>query len=222
MSTFSLVDSHLLCNIELWGGLPKSILKPLKVLQKRALCTVINAPRNSPSDQIFRWLKVLPLVKVYQWQMGCMMLRAFHGCLLPNIQQYFSRQENRNRTTRQTSTNLIVRRRGTKKQNLRMSVVGPYIWNSLPADNKSTADHKIAQNKIKNVLNDSYNLSEHKPIGPIGTFNGFDHNMVPQNRIDYIFTQNLKVLTYQVINDKRENQRCISDHLPVLIEVSKK
>jgi len=86
-------------------------------------------------------------------------------------------------------------------------------FNSLPEDD--------AIIKIKNVLNDSYNLSEHKPIGPIGTFNGFDHNMVPQNRIDYIFTQNLKVLTYQVINDKRKNQRCISDHLPVLIDVSK-
>ena len=96
---------------------------------------------------------------------------------------------------------------------LNKSVILVGDFNSLPKDDAIII--------IKNILRDAYNVSEHKPIGPIGTFSGFDYNMVPQNRIDYIFTQNLKVLKYQAINDKRKNQRCMSDHLPVLIDVSK-
>jgi endonuclease/exonuclease/phosphatase family metal-dependent hydrolase len=84
--------------------------------------------------------------------------------------------------------------------------------NSLPEDEAMVI--------LKNKLKDAYEVSKKKPTGPEGTFNGFDYNMIPENRIDYIFTQNLKVLTYKVLNDKRNNQRCISDHLPVLVEVS--
>ena len=96
---------------------------------------------------------------------------------------------------------------------LNKSVILLGDFNSLPEDD--------AISILKTVLRDSYDVSEHNLVGPLGTFNGFDCKMVPQNRIDYIFTQNMKVLRYQVIIDKRKNQRCISDHLPVLIDVSK-
>ena len=56
-------------------------------------------------------------------------------------------------------------------------------------------------------------------LGPKGTFNGFDPHVVPENRIDYIFTKNIKeVKSYAHINDKRPNGLCVSDHLPVLLE----
>lgn len=87
-------------------------------------------------------------------------------------------------------------------------------FNSLPKDEAIII--------LKSKLNDAYVYSKNKPMGPKGTFNDFDYNIIPENRIDYIFTKNFTVLRYQVINDKRKNQRCISDHLPVLIEVSKK
>ena len=58
----SLINSHLLYGIELWGGLPNSVLKPLKILQKRALRAIMNAP----SDHIFKQLKILSLDQIYQ------------------------------------------------------------------------------------------------------------------------------------------------------------
>ena len=53
--------------------------------------------------------------------------------------------------------------------------------------------------------------------GPVGTFSGFQLSAVLDRRIDYIFSQNVKVKTYQHLETKRANGRWISDHLPVLL-----
>lgn len=67
-------------------------------------------------------------------------------------------------------------------------------------------------------LDDGISLSLNGLYGPQGTFNGFDQNMIPPNRIDYIFSKNIKTIkSYRHINDKRNNGLCVSDHLPVLI-----
>ncbi len=71
---------------------------------------------------------------------------------------------------------------------------------------------------LKSKLNDAFENSEIPPYGPIGTYNAFDNKIVAEARIDYIFTQNLNVLKYRSINDKRLNNLCVSDHLPILIE----
>lgn len=72
---------------------------------------------------------------------------------------------------------------------------------------------------FKSFLDDAISNSPNGLYGPPGTFNGFDENMVPQNRIDYIFTKNIgTIINYRHINDKRNNGLCVSDHLPVLVE----
>jgi len=72
---------------------------------------------------------------------------------------------------------------------------------------------------LKKELDDGLEISEKAFYGPKGTFNGFDNNMVPKRRIDYIFTKNIKVIRYRHIDDRRNNNLCISDHLPVIVEI---
>ena len=72
---------------------------------------------------------------------------------------------------------------------------------------------------LTNVLEDGANTSTKAFYGPKGTFNSFDSCKSSNSRIDYIFTENLNVFSYRHIDDKRINGRCISDHLPVLIEL---
>lgn len=68
-------------------------------------------------------------------------------------------------------------------------------------------------------LDDGETISNKPLYGPQGTFNGFDENLIPQKRIDYIFCKNLKyVKSYRHINDKRNNGLCPSDHLPIYME----
>lgn len=82
----------------------------------------------------------------------------------------------------------------------------------------------IAQSKplaiLSKHLQESSQVAQQKPENLKGTFNGFQNNSKLSLRIDYIFTHNLTVLSYKHLEDKREDNLWISDHLPVWIEVS--
>jgi endonuclease/exonuclease/phosphatase family metal-dependent hydrolase len=69
-------------------------------------------------------------------------------------------------------------------------------------------------------LDDGASLAPEGLYGPTGTFSGFKLDAPLDNRIDYIFTLNLEVKQYQHIDDRRPNGRWVSDHLPVLAQLS--
>ena len=73
--------------------------------------------------------------------------------------------------------------------------------------------------EIITELSDALQISMEKLHGPRGTFNGFNEDLPIEQRIDYIFTNKLKVLSYTHINDRLDNNRHISDHLPVMIKI---
>ncbi len=70
---------------------------------------------------------------------------------------------------------------------------------------------------IKKAMDDAMEISQEPIKGPKGTFNGFEPAKIPERRIDYIFLKGLKVASFAHLDDRRENGRHISDHLPVLI-----
>ena len=72
---------------------------------------------------------------------------------------------------------------------------------------------------LKMQLNDSYGVGKYPVYGPIGTFNEFKTERILNDRIDYIFTKNIKVKSYRCIDDKRRNNLYPSDHLPILIKI---
>ncbi|MFS4456687.1 endonuclease/exonuclease/phosphatase family protein [Maribacter sp. 2304DJ31-5] len=74
---------------------------------------------------------------------------------------------------------------------------------------------------LQRVYSDGQAITERPFYGPKGTFNGFDPNMDVDKRIDYIFTKNLNVKSYIHIDDRMENNKHISDHLPVFSRVSR-
>lgn len=78
---------------------------------------------------------------------------------------------------------------------------------------------------LKKVMNDCRDITEEKPFGPSGTFNGFKHNEPVSKLIDYIFISKsvkMKVKKYAVLSDAKD-LRYPSDHLPVyvLLELTK-
>ena len=72
---------------------------------------------------------------------------------------------------------------------------------------------------LKNNLTDAMGISRKPFYGPKGTFNGFDQVRIMENRIDYIFVNNIDVLSYTHIDDRMPNNMHISDHLPVLMSL---
>ncbi|MDO9274883.1 MAG: endonuclease/exonuclease/phosphatase family protein [Lutibacter sp.] len=86
-------------------------------------------------------------------------------------------------------------------------------------NSEPTAKRIIA---LKNQMDDSRDISEEKPFGPTGTFNGFNHNEPVTSLIDYIFiskNSKLKVKKYGILSDSKE-LKYPSDHLPVFVKLS--
>jgi len=73
---------------------------------------------------------------------------------------------------------------------------------------------------LQTQFTDGLTASKKPFYGPTGTFSGFDHNRVLDSRIDYIFTENLKVEAYMHIDDRMKNNKHVSDHLPVLAKLA--
>ena len=111
---------------------------------------------------------------------------------------------------REKSSELILKRiNKINHQSLPVILMGDF--NSIP--NSSPVK------EIKTELSDALQISLEKLQGPRGTFNGFNEDLLIEKRIDYIFTNDLKVLSYTHINDRLNNNRHISDHLPVMIKI---
>ena len=86
--------------------------------------------------------------------------------------------------------------------------IGDFNW-----DTESEPIQKILDDGL---LKDARILTEQKPTGPLGTFNG-SSNTASTRRIDFVFvTKDIRVKEYHVFND-RPNGKFPSDHDPVLI-----
>ncbi|MEH6748102.1 MAG: endonuclease/exonuclease/phosphatase family protein [Maribacter arcticus] len=72
---------------------------------------------------------------------------------------------------------------------------------------------------LKKELVDGQSITKKTFYGPTGTFNGFEHDRKLTDRIDYIFVQNFAVESYIHIDDRMENNKHISDHLPVFAKL---
>ncbi len=71
---------------------------------------------------------------------------------------------------------------------------------------------------LSEQLEDSFKILPIKD--PIGTFSGFDTISEPSDRIDYIFTKNIKIFDYKHINKKLPSGLWPSDHLPIFISIN--
>ena len=90
-------------------------------------------------------------------------------------------------------------------QNIPLIVMGDF--NANPDD--------LPIELLSEELNDSFKIL---PIeNPVGTYNGFDLNSNLLDRIDYIFTKNIKITNYKHLDRKLSSGLWPSDHLPILI-----
>lgn len=88
-------------------------------------------------------------------------------------------------------------------------------------NSEPTSERIIA---LKKVMNDTRDISEEKPFGPSGTFNGFKYSEPVTRMIDYVFVSKnnkLKVEKFAVLSDSRD-LKYPSDHLPVIVKLSYK
>jgi len=85
----------------------------------------------------------------------------------------------------------------------------------------NVTDDNIAYKTIAaSLLHDSRERSATPPIGPKGTFNAFQWDLLPEKIIDHIFlSDHFKVHRHGILTDNY-GKKYPSDHFPVMVEVS--
>lgn len=115
--------------------------------------------------------------------------------------------DHRGKMARENSARLISKRIDQiNEDNLPLVLMGDF---------NATSEQKPIQ-ILKATLSDALEISEKPFYGPPGTSNGFRQEEIVR-RIDYFFSKNVKVLSYSHIDDRRDNNYHVSDHLPVLM-----
>jgi endonuclease/exonuclease/phosphatase family metal-dependent hydrolase len=117
--------------------------------------------------------------------------------------------DHRGRQARENSARLVLKRiEELDTGNLPLVLMGDF---------NATPDDKPIQ-ILTSKLSDGAAISQKPLYGPPGTSNGFREDEIVR-RIDYLFTGNVRVLSYAHIDDRRDNNLHVSDHLPVLMEI---
>lgn len=117
--------------------------------------------------------------------------------------------DHRGMVAREKSARLVLRHiRQVNKENLAVVLMG---------DMNAAPDEEPIQ-ILKTRLTDALEISGKPLYGPPGTFNGFSEQVM-ERRIDYFFTKNLNILSYVHIDDRLDNNKHISDHLPIMISI---
>ena len=111
--------SHLTYGIELWGSCTVTLMKPIEILQKRALRFIANKSYRQEIESNFKQFKLLKISDLAYLRTNILMYKAFHTSLPPNLQKLYKR--NISERTRQSHLNLNVERKSNKIQNCRPS-----------------------------------------------------------------------------------------------------
>ncbi len=160
------------------------------------------------------WLSETPGIPSRGWDAALNRITTY-GVFMNNrtqdtIHVFNTHFDHRGEKARANSSQLLISKLKTLDL-LQKQVVLMGDFNSLPEEEPIEI--------LRSYLKDAYAGSEDEVSGPLGTFNGFDPDSPTEGRIDYIFTINLRVLSYATLDDKIKNGRWISDHLPVLVQV---
>ena len=120
--------------------------------------------------------------------------------------------DNTGELARKNGINLILEKmKEVNKKNYPVILTGDF--NAEPGSQLIT--------DLKKSMLDTRDISEAKPFGPGGSFNGFKFNEPVTRLIDYIFVDNskrIKVKKYAVLSDSKD-LKYPSDHLPIYVEL---
>ena len=117
--------------------------------------------------------------------------------------------DHRGKTARTRSANLILEQiQYLNNKDLPVILTGDF--NATPEEQPITL--------VSTSLIDGKTVTQSTFYGPLGTFNGFKNDSMDR-RLDYIFVKRCQVESYIHIDDRTDQNRPISDHLPVLARV---
>ena len=152
----SLILSHILYCIAVWGNCSKTKLNILFKLQKRAICICTSSHYLSPSTPLFRKLNTLNVFHLYQYQVAILGFFYFKKILPNKISKMFCINNAVHNHNTRTSSLFHLWKVGKTfvKKAIRFSF--PIIWNSIPKFVRSCNSLSLFKRKLKQYFTSKY------------------------------------------------------------------
>ena len=145
----SFIQPHLIyCNI-VWCSIHKTTLKPLTVLQKRALKLALNLPILTPSVDVFCKSKVHDLIKINNTQVAIFMFKYTNNLLPKGFSGKYDINANVHSHYTRASGLYHVPMIRLNRSKFAMDYKGVSLWNSLPANVRNISTLSLFKTTIK-------------------------------------------------------------------------
>ena len=122
---------------EIWGNTYKSRIRPLHIIQKRAVCICLKADYRSHTRPMFYQLNTLAVQDMVDFNSMVFMYKVYNNLLPANIMLCYQKvNASQYHNIRMKNCNFKIRFSRTTKKAECISIKGPKMWNDLPADIK--------------------------------------------------------------------------------------
>jgi hypothetical protein len=152
----ALIKSHMEYCITIWGGARQSLLKHIKVLQKKAVRNVAGARYNTHTDPLLAQLSILKLSDIYKLECIKTAKRVLSKREPEVVCRLFDTQEPHLGTRMNDAPTFLVPRYPTDSLARMPAVKIPEMWNSLNEDWRSDLDQGILLRNIRNRTLEGY------------------------------------------------------------------
>ena len=150
---YSLVYPFLTYGLIAWGNTYATSLKPVVVLQKKAVRIITFSNRDAHSSPLFSQLGLIKLMDLVTTHTALFMFQYHHHLLPKAFDNFFSPISSKHNNTRLASKSTYYVdhvRTNYSKFNLHFS--GPSVWNNLDEDLKSSSLHLFRQVMMEKFL----------------------------------------------------------------------
>ena len=142
---YSLIHSHFVYSLIVWGNTYSTSLDKLFLIKKKAVRIVSQSFWLESTKPIFSNLQILPLHNLIKFEIGKFIHKYYNNKLPEIFLNYFLKAKNyHNYITRSSSLeNLVVPLFKTKKTQFSIKYTGPAVWNSIPFNIKMNSIFKF-------------------------------------------------------------------------------
>ena len=127
----SLIYPYITYCIHAWGNAFPTHIKPIVLLQKKAVRIINGVPPRSPTEILFKESDILKIDEVFKYSMGIFMFKFYHHKLPALFTKMFKNITDVHKHRTRSTSNLFMPTCTTTRMQKSLRYCGPKIWNYI-------------------------------------------------------------------------------------------
>ena len=127
----SLIYPYITYCIHAWGNAFPTHIKPIVLLQKKAVRIINGVPPRSPTEILFKESDILKIDEIFKYSMGIFMFKFYHHKLPALFTMMFKNITDVHKHRTRSTSNLFMPTCTTTRMQKSLRYCGPKMWNYI-------------------------------------------------------------------------------------------